>query len=463
MNARLSSVCVCLLATAAAGAQVVHAPAYPFFGGAAGDYLGWAVSGAGDVNGDGFDDVIVGAGYEDTVNGNGSGSARVLSGLTGTVLYTIDGHMPGVLSGRAVGGAGDVNNDGFDDVIIGADSDDTNGMNAGSARVYSGATGLVLHTFNGDAADERLGASVSGAGDVNGDGFDDVIVGAFLEDANGSNSGSAFVFSGVNGALLHRFNGDAVSDWLGSSVGGAGDVNGDGFDDLIVGIELDDNNGTNAGAARVFCGATGAILHHFDGDSAGDLFGGDVSGAGDVNGDGFDDVIVGARADDNNGDGSGSSRVFSGATGAILHHFDGDSAGDFFGGAVSGAGDVNGDGFDDLIVGASSAENNGVESGMARVFCGATGAILATFHANPIEDSFGFSVSGAGDLNGDGIDDLIVGGPGGEFNGSNSGSARVFLSLRLPKPCPGDLDGDGDADFADLNTVISNFNTSCAP
>ena len=145
------------------------------------------------------------------------------------------------------------------------------------------------------------------------------------------------------------FTGDSAGDRFGNSVSSAGDVNGDGFDDLIVGAQNDDNNGTDSGSARVFSGADGSVLYNFDGDSAGDLFGGSVSGAGDVNGDGFDDLIVGAQNDDNNGANGGSARVLSGADGSVLYSFDGE-IGDGFGQSVSGAGDVDGDGFDDLIV-----------------------------------------------------------------------------------------------------------------
>jgi hypothetical protein len=394
-----------LALTAAAQGQVTHAPNFPFSGDSAGDQFGISVSGAGDVNGDGFDDLIVGA--------------RL---------------------------------------------DDNNGVDSGSARVFSGATGAILYTFNGDSAGDEFGFSVSGAGDVDGDGFDDFVVGAWLDDNNGPDSGSARVFSGATGAVLYTFNGDSAVDQFGVSVSGAGDVDGDGFDDLIVGARFDDNNGGDSGSARVFSGATGAILYTFNGDSAGDEFGYSVSGAGDVDGDGVDDLIVGAFADDNNGPRSGSARVFSGATGAILYTFNGDSAVDQFGVSVSGAGDVNNDGFDDLIVGALTDDNNGFNSGSARVFSGATGAILYTFNGDSAGDQFGISASGAGDVNNDGFDDLIVGAFLDDNNGTDSGSARVFLSVPLPSapaPCPGDLTGDGVVNFADLNLLLSNFGLPC--
>ena len=443
----------CVLAAVPAFAQTItHVPLFTFDGDSDLDEFGASVSGAGDVNGDGFADFIVGAPNDDN-NGLESGSARVFSGVDGSVLYDFDGESADDLFGGSVSGAGDVNGDGFADLIVGVVTDDNNGEDSGSARVFSGVDGSVLYTFDGDSASDQFGFSVSGAGDVNGDGFADFAVGAPNDDNNGLESGSARVFSGVDGSVLYTFDGDSADDLFGVAVSGAGDVNGDGFADLIVGVVTDGSFGFGPGSARVFSGVDGSVLYNFDGDSILDGFGLSVSGAGDVNGDGFADLIVGAANDGNNGFSSGSARVLSGVDGSVLYNFDGDSALDQFGSAVSGAGDVNGDGFADLIVGAPDfiflppADGNGT----ARVLSGVDGSVLYNFEGDSAFDSFGTSVSGAGDINGDGVADFIVGAKEG-------GYARVFVSqITGTEPSvTGDFDLDGDVDLDDLDRYIGN-------
>ena len=432
--------------------SITHTPVFTFNGDTAYDDFGASVSGAGDVNGDGFADVIVGAPFDGN-NGLRSGSARVLSGADGSILlFTFEGDSLEDNFGRSVSGAGDVNGDGFADLIVGAPGDDNTGSSSGSARVISGANGSILYTFNGDSAFDDFGTSVSGAGDVNGDGFADLIAGAPDDDNNGTDSGSARVFSGADGSILYTFNGDSRENYFGRSVSGAGDVNGDGFDDVIVGAPGDDNVGTDSGSARVFSGADGSILFTRNGESSRDLFGRSVSGAGDVDGDGFDDVIVGAPEDGNNGIRSGSARVFSGANASQIHKFDGDMTGDLFGTSVSGTGDVNGDGFADVIVGASENDFiSGRSIGTARVFSGNDGSILYTFNGDSNGDLLGTSVSGAGDVNGDGVADFVV----GAQQATQEGYARVFVSQATGPPfLLGDCNQDGVVNFLDIAPFI---------
>ena len=428
---------------------ITYVPLYTFDGDNPNDRFGISVSGAGDVNGDSTPDLIVGRGGEDKF-GPPSGSVRVFSGSDGSVLHTFNGDTPNELFGSSVSGAGDVNGDGRDDLIVGSPDDGDGSTGSGSARVLSGIDGSVLYKFDGDNRFDALGHSVSGTGDVNGDGTPDLIVGAVFDDNNGNSSGSARVLSGNDGSVLYSFDGVSDGDNFGFSVSGAGDVNGDGTPDLIVGARFDDNNGFRSGSARVLSGSDGTVLFTFNGDSANELFGSSVSGAGDVNGDGRDDLIVGAFGDDNNGNLSGSARVLSGSDGSVLYSFNGDSTADFFGFSVSGAGDVNGDGKADLIVGALHEDNNGSSSGSAFVLSGSDGSVLYTFDGDSVGDEFGASVSGAGDINGDGINDFIIGAPNGGANGD--GYARVFVSQIVEL---GDVNHDGVVNFLDISPFIS--------
>ena len=405
----------------------------------------------------------------------------------GTAGFVINGVSASDFAGFSVRGAGDVNGDGLDDLIVGAYGDDPNGSYSGASFVVFGkanGTAVELSTvqagtggfvINGVAAGDRSGRSVSDAGDVNGDGLDDLIIGAHLDDPNGSNSGASFVvFGKANGTAVELsaveagtggfvINGVSSGDLSGYAVSGAGDVNGDGLDDLIVGAEGDDPNGSDSGASFVVFGkadgtavelsaveaGTGGFV--INGVSSNDFSGRSVSSAGDVNGDGLDDLIVGADGDDPNGSASGASFVVFGkadgtavelsnveaGTGGFV--INGVSSNDYSGFSVSGAGDVNGDGLDDLIIGAVRDDPNGSSSGASFVVFGkADGTAVELSNVEAGTGGFvingvsggarsGNAVSGAGDVNGDGLDDLIVGAYYDSPNGSNSGASFVVF------------------------------------
>ena len=415
---------IIFLVVAVSTASSQNLPVSTFTVDAVREYLGFSVSGAGDVNNDGFDDLIVGA-YSGEDCESRTGRAYVYSGQSGVLLYTFTGEAAGDIFGLSVSGAGDVNNDGFDDLIVGAYLNDAGGSNAGRAYVYSGQSGALLYTFTGEAADDRFGWSISCAGDVNKDGFDDLIVGASLNDAGGFRVGRAYVYSGQSGVLLYTFTGEAEEDGFGVSVSGAGDVNKDGFDDLIVGASLNDAGGSRAGRAYVYSGQSGTLLHTFTGDAAADRFH-SVSGAGDVNNDGFDDLIVGAYGINADGSYVGRAYVFSGQSGDTVYVFTGEASHDFFGGSIASAGDVDNDGFDDLIVGAFGNDAGGLDAGRAYVYSGQSGTLLHTFTGEVALYRFGVSVSGAGDVNNDGFDDLIVGGYLITAAGFDAGWAYVY-------------------------------------
>jgi len=381
--------------------------------------------------------------------------------LNGSNGFRMEGPGGGVY-GSSVNNAGDINGDGFDDAMVNLNSSYRYAYSAsyvvfGKAGSFSAATNLFsLDGNNGfRLANRGYSLSVNNAGDVNGDGFDDLIVNTGSTDYVVFGKASGFDalsdLSGIDGSNGFRLEGSADYDYSDKSVSSAGDVNGDGFDDLIIGDFLADFNGKDSGSSYVVFGRAsgfGATLNlssldgnngfRLDGVAAYDALGSLVSSAGDVNGDGFDDVIIGAPGADPNGDRSGLSYVVFGKASGFDAEMDlssldgsngfrlnGEMTNDFFGASVSNAGDFNGDGFADLIIGAPGAGTNGLYSGSSYVVFGRASGFAATldlssldgnngFRVDGVIDSFegynlGSTVSSAGDLNGDGFDDLIIG------------------------------------------------------
>jgi len=412
--------------------------------------FGFAVGTAGDVNGDGYSDVIVGA-PNYTNDQSYEGRAYVYLGsaseLSVTAAWTVEGDQDAAFFGRSVATAGDIDGDGYSDVIVGAPYYDNGQYDEGRVYVYLGlASGLsttASWTVESDQDAANFGFAVGTAGDVNGDGYSDVIVGAPYYDNGQGNEGQAFIFlgsaSGLSTTAAWTAEGNQVNAYFGQSVATAGDVNGDGYSDVTVGAPLYDNGQNNEGRAFVYLGsasglsATAVWIEEVDQVSA--FFGIFVGTAGDVNGDGYSDIIVGASGYDNGQTDEGRAYVYmgsaSGLAAATSWTGESNAEGARYGEAVRTAGDVNGDGFDDVLIGAPFYSGAFTEEGAVFLYLGGPDgvSVVANWSLTGEQDyaHFGFSVGGAGDVNGDGYSDLIIGAPDMTQGFGREGGAFVYL------------------------------------
>jgi len=432
------------------GAGLSTSPAWTAESDQAVSSFGITVSSAGDVNGDGYSDVIVGAyGYDNGQTDEGRafvyhGSA---SGLATGAAWTAESNQFDARFGFSLSTAGDVNGDGYSDVIVGAFVYDSGSAGEGRAFLYLGTlNGLSTSsswTADGDQADAQFGYSVSNAGDINGDGYGDVIVGAVSYDNVQVNEGRAFVYQGAVGGLslgaAWVAESDQTSASFGYSVQSAGDVNGDGYSDVIVGADLYDNGQTDEGRASVYLGSASGLttspVWTAETDQSSSRFGASVSTAGDVNADGYSDVIVGALAYTNGEPFEGKAFVYLGSANGLSTSpawaAESDQASASFGFSVSTAGDVNGDGHSDVIVGACRYDNGATDEGRAFTYWGSASGLSTNpawiAESDLANAQFGFSVSNAGDVNGDGYSDVIVGAVGYDNGETDEGRAFTYL------------------------------------
>ncbi len=436
----------------------------------AGAELGHSVFSAGDVNNDGFDDIIFGSPLYTPSDPDGvyrEGAAFAFYGGPGGLQtlpdWFVGSGMQASRFGSAVSTAGDINGDGYDDVLVGAEDyklsfDGIPGVpQSGAAFLYLGSETGLSDTSDwshfAEAPEISFGHAVASAGDVNNDGFDDILIGArrFEDISEQSNEGKVYLFLGSESGL------SAVPDWTyecnlptatcGSALSSAGDVNNDGFDDIIVGAPGYSSPQSSEGAALIFLGsAVGLSLTAniiLESNQAEARFGELVAVAGDVNHDGFSDIVVGASQFDQDEDhpNVGAAFLYLGSlTGPDLN-FDWVSFGSEeysgFGRSVRSAGDINRDNFSDIIVGAYLFGQNGgddqPDEGAVYLFKGNASGLQTNFswsaYGNKAETKFGFSAGAAGDVNGDGGDDIIVGAPDYRFDEKTvMGRAFVYLN-----------------------------------
>ena len=455
--------------------------------------LGNAVASAGDLNGDGFSDLVVGAPGAD-LGQTDEGAAYVYygspSGISTTPDVIVESDLAGAQLGFAVSTAGDVNGDGYSDLALGAwrwqssSAELREGavfVHYGSASGISATPDVILQTNH---AQDFMGVSVACAGDVNGGGYSDLIAGGHVANYGQSEEGAVFVFlggpAGISTTWANRLERDRSFTQFGRALAGAGDVNGDGYSDVIVGAHNYNNVVTDDGAAFIYFGgpvglgsgpnpAPDIILF---GDPVADgSFGWSVGCAGDLNGDGYSDVCVGAHKDTNGQSQEGSVNVFYGGPSGIATTPDvlleANQASAWFGFSSGTGGDLDGDGYADLVVGASHWGNGQTLEGAVFIYRGGPAGVSAPqdlrIEQNAAGSNLGQAVATAGDLNGDGHSDLVIGAPlfgnggaafvhyGGAnatgnqpfalFNGGTAG--EHFGSVVAPA---GDVNGDGYSD-----------------
>lgn len=463
--------------------------------------FGNSVATAGDVNGDNYSDVIIGARSHNEIGETISydtgkvyiyhGSA---SGLSTTSAWSEVGYWSNQFLGWSVATAGDVNADGYADVLVGAPVADTAGMtNNGFVYLYYGTSGGLVGSptlLEGDGSYWEFGTSVSTAGDVNGDGYADIIIGLPMWDVIGGgdpdlNSGAAYVYYGSAPEM------DTVVDWIGwsredysqfgASVATAGDVNGDGYADIIIGQPLYDSLGgpTDQGRALVWYGGTGGLGQDLWNDeatadwsqtsgNAAAEFGHAVATAGDVNGDGYSDLLIGAPSYEIEGIYGGVAFAFYGGADNLINTPGWTYRGDYeninLGYSVASAGDINGDGFADILAGAPYYDSGYTDEGAIFVWHGSALGLSTIVdwwaRGQQADARFGHSIDSAGDVNGDGYSDIIVGAP--YYDNGSTDEGMVFVWLGSPSGL-GNTGDPTNADWkADSNFFQAFFGTSVA-
>jgi hypothetical protein len=362
-------------------------------GEALGDGFGFVADEIGDITGDGVPEFIVGAPGNDA-GGADAGRAYVYSGMDSTPLFTVSGQAAGELIGWSVAAAGDVNGDGSADFVTGSPNAGT-----GIVRAYSGIDGSLLLDLDGPSAGSQFGKVMAGIGDIDGDGRDDLLLGA---EGVGGGAGQALVVSGSTGLVLRTHDSPGISNY-GFGVGALGDVSGDGVPDYAIGGGVGP-----AGRVEARSGADGTLLYTVAASATSVQLGFIwIDSVGDVDADGTPDFFV---ADINDSSNRGRGHLVSGSDGSTIRTFAGEQGAEFFGIARHGGHDADGDGVADLFIAGYHNSEGAANGGKGYVYSGATGQLLRTMTSTVANETLGYDAAQLGDVNGDGLPEYLLSG-----------------------------------------------------
>lgn len=403
--------------------------------------------------------------------------------------WLLEADQDSALYGISVGGGGDFNGDGYDDLIVGSPWHENQAFREGAAFFYYGSPLGVSNTpdwvLESGLLGGALGVSTAFAGDVNGDGYDDLLVNILGYEPQPVRQGRILLIygsaSGISQNNIDTIDNPVIGDDFGLAISTAGDVNGDGYDDILIGFQGYRVNNTVIGSALAYYGGPNGIADTIgwweEGDQFSSAFGISVNTAGDVNGDGFDDVIVGASAFRDTVSGQGKIYVYYGSSQGLdtipAWTFVGTKGGEFLGASVCSGGDVNNDGYDDIVVGAWGYTDPYTHQGAAFAFYGSSSGLDSVANWSVKGDIIFFrtgqAVAGLGDINQDGYDDVVIG-SWYAFQGENSeGVIDIYFGgptglastkswraegnqdrghLGVSVSSAGDVNGDSYLDFA---------------
>ncbi len=366
-----------------------------------GDLFGWRVAAAGDVNGDGIPDFCVSAPFFHQGAGLSKGRVSMHSGADGALMWSKAGAVQSAVLGFELTTVGDIDGDGAREVVAGAPF-----AGNGSAFVWSGKTGNLLHTFTGAATNDSCGYSIATGGDFDGDGVEDIAVASYGADVAGPDAGEVIVYSSATFAVIATIDPPAGDVESGAGLAFLGDVDGDQRDELAIGSRVAPESVPGRVRAYGLTGATPTVRYTIPSCTMGPpLDGNRLAGGQDVDHDGVNDLLAGELS-------PGQASLFSAATGALIRVYT-NGGNDSFGSARL-VPDQDGDGTPDVLVGARGDDVGATNGGRVSLFSGASHAVLQQFTCTAANSSFGAGADLLGDVNQDGVAEIVVGAMGSQ-------------------------------------------------